>query len=331
MVSVVVIGRNEGARLAACVESVRAVGGVYVDSGSADGSVDVARGAGLEVVELDGRAPFSAGRARNAGVERLRQIGPDVAYVQFVDGDCVLAAEWLEQAQAFLEAHGEYAVVGGRLRERHPEASVYNRLCQMEWDVPAGDAKACGGIAMMRVDAWAQVGGFNGEMIAGEEPELCVRLRQAGWKIRRLDCEMAWHDAAMLRFGQWWKRAVRAGHAYALGASMHGELPERHWVREVRSNWFWGLLWPLGVVLLAWPTRGWSLVGVGANGVLAARIWWAMRRRGFGVSDALLYAVFCVLAKYPNVQGQCRFWWGRMCRRPATIMEYKRVEAVVRL
>ena len=50
------------------------------------------------------------------------------------------------------------------------------------------------------------VGGFNPAVIAGEEPELCVRLRQAGWKIHRLDAEMTLHDAAMTSWRQWWKR-----------------------------------------------------------------------------------------------------------------------------
>jgi hypothetical protein len=68
--------------------------------------------------------------------------------VQFVDGDCEVDATWLATAQAFLEQHPAVAVVCGR-RERFPQRSVYNLLWP-EWDTPVGEAKACGGDALMR-------------------------------------------------------------------------------------------------------------------------------------------------------------------------------------
>jgi len=209
----VAIGRNEGQRLVRCLDSLvgRVARVVYVDSGSTDGSVEAARARGVEVVALDTSIPFTAARARNAGVARLREIAPDARFVQLVDGDCEVVAGWLERAHAALSARRELAVVCGRRRERHPEHSVWNRIVDVEWDTPVGDAKACGGDAMMRLDALAAVGGFDPSLIAGEEPELCVRLRAAGWKIERLDAEMTLHDAAMERVEQWWKRTVRSG------------------------------------------------------------------------------------------------------------------------
>lgn len=341
VVGIVVIGRNEGDRLRVCLASLakdtgtvpfvparspslsRVLPLVYVDSGSTDGSVELARSMGADVLRLDMRRSFSAARARNEGFARLREIMPEVEYVQFLDGDCAVAEGWLDAATAFLEEHPDYAVVCGRRRERFPEASVYNRLCDMEWDTPVGDAKACGGDAMIRVAALVVVGGYDAAVIAGEEPELCVRLRQAGWKIRRLDHEMTLHDAAMIRFGQWWKRSTRAGYAYALGTAMHGKPPERHWVRETRSIWLWGLLLPLVSLALAWPTRGLSLaLGTGYL-VLAFRVYQHMRGRGFSGSDSRLYALFCVLAKFPQAQGQLRFSWGKLMAKPSGIIEYK--------
>src|SRR3990170_3982962 len=92
---IVAIGRNEGERLRACLRSVvgdnRVV--VYVDSGSTDGSVEMARSMGAEVVELDLATPFTAARARNEGFHRLEQLNPNVAFVQFVDGDCEVVAD----------------------------------------------------------------------------------------------------------------------------------------------------------------------------------------------------------------------------------------------
>lgn len=212
--AVVIIGRNEGARLIrglACVAAADRV--VYVDSGSTDGSQQAAAKAGAEVVALDMSQPFTAARARNAGLERLRMHGTRPTLVQFMDGDCELQPEWLPAARTFLDSHPEVGVVFGRRRERFPDATIYNRMCDWEWDVPLGEQRACGGDALMRMDALDEVGGYNPALIAGEEPEMCVRLRAAGWKIWRIDTEMTLHDAAMTRLGQFWSRARRAGHA----------------------------------------------------------------------------------------------------------------------
>jgi hypothetical protein len=222
-----------------------------------------------------------------------------------------------------LDAAPELAVVCGRRRERFRDRSIFNRLCDLEWDTPIGDAAACGGDALFRAAAFAAVGGFDESLIAGEEPELCVRLREQGWKIRRLDAEMTLHDAAMTRWRQWWKRAVRAGHAYAEGAALHGRAPLRHWVREVRSNWIWGVVVPLIAVGLAWPTHGWSLLLLAGFVVLAWRVWRHGRRRTWPVVDALAYAAFTVLGKFPMALGQLQFVWNRLVGRRSRLIEYK--------
>ena len=216
---------------------------IYVDSGSTDGSVEAARNAGAEVVVLDTDRPFTAARARNAGIAALKT-GRVPDFVQFIDGDCVLNPDWTAKALAFLYQEEKVAAVCGRLRERFPEVSIYNRLCDEEWDTPIGEAKACGGIALMRFKAFQDVNGFNPDLIAGEEPEMCLRMRRLGWKIWRLDAEMALHDAAILRFGQFWKRARRGGYAYAQGAAMYGRAPERHGVAGVRRILIWGAMIP---------------------------------------------------------------------------------------
>lgn len=141
-VGAVVIGRNEGARLIACLTSLQDHVGriVYVDSGSNDGSQDAARKLGVHVVDLDVSVPFTAARARNAGLAALMAETDPPALVQFVDGDCTLDAGWIAVARAFLQEHAEVAVVCGRRRERFPDASLYNRLIDLEWDTPVGEA-----------------------------------------------------------------------------------------------------------------------------------------------------------------------------------------------
>jgi len=248
--AVVAIGRNEGERLKLCLRSVLSVADVvvYVDSGSSDGSSEFARSIGVEVVALDMSRPFSAARARNEGLARLKAICPEVRFVQFIDGDCEVNPAWLTTARDFLLQNPKVAAVSGRLRERYPQTSVYNWLCDLEWDTPLGESKACGGIVLMRRDALDDSGGYREDVIAGEEPELCVRLRGLGWQIWRIDCDMAWHDAAMTRFKQWWIRSVRCGYAYAMGANLHGRAPERHWVKERNRAMFWGLALPVLIV-----------------------------------------------------------------------------------
>jgi GT2 family glycosyltransferase len=244
-----------------------------------------------------------------------------VKYAQLIDGDCELVDGWIEDAVGFLEESPEYAAVAGRLRERFPDASVYNYLCDVEWNTPVGDADACGGIAMMRVQAFEAVGGFMPGLIAGEEPELCVRLRQDGWKIRRLDADMALHDVAMSRFSQWWKRTLRAGHAYAEGAYLHGAPPERMGVRELRRIVAWGLLLPALALAAAPVTGGLSLLLLLAYPLNVIRI--ARRLRGEGQSRPWTLAFFLMLAKLPEAMGWLRFQRARLTGKRSKLIEYK--------
>ena len=321
-VGIVVIGRNEGERLDKCFKSVvsRAASVIYVDSGSIDGSVSKARSAGTHVIELNARIPFAAARARNEGFERVRRLQPGLQYVQFVDGDCEVVADWIEKAAAFLDARGDVAVVFGRRRERYPTRSIYNKLCDIEWDVPIGETKGCGGDALMRVDAFQQVGGFRADVIAAEDTELCVRLRAAGWRIWRLDAEMTVHDAAMTRFSQWWWRAVRAGYAYAQGAYLHGALPERHFVWETRRAWLLGLWVPLACLAAGLALGPWGWV---AWMIYPMHMLQKVVRRPGSLRVRLWLALFYVLGSFPEAWGGIMFMRDRLLGRHARLIEYK--------
>jgi GT2 family glycosyltransferase len=321
-VGVVAIGRNEGERLIACLESVKsnAAGNiVYVDSGSTDGSITAASHMGAFVVRLDLTLPFTAARARNEGFAALKALRPEIRFVQFVDGDCVLVNGWLHSALAFIEGRRDVAIVCGRRRERHPSASVYNQLCDLEWDTPIGETSACGGDALVRVEAFEAVGGFRQQLIAGEEPELCLRLRQIGWKIWRLDAEMTQHDAAMRRFGQWWVRAVRCGHAYAEVSWVHRTSPLGIWRRETARAVFWGGLLPVAICLgaLVHPA---AFGGTLAYPLQVSRI---ALVRGPGSSQSWTFALFVVLGKFAECQGILRFHWRRWNRKVGALIEYK--------
>ena len=319
---IVVIGRNEGQRLIDCLNSVKNQTNatvVYVDSGSTDGSVTTAERLGVVVVSLDLRRPFTAARARNQGFAALVALNDQVKYVQFVDGDCELVPGWLEAALKFFRVRNDVAVVCGRRRERYPDASIYNRLCDVEWNTPIGEAAACGGDAIFRSDAFKAADGYLNQLIAGEEPELCLRLRERGWKIWRLDAEMTRHDAAITRFSQWWKRTVRGGYAYAEIARLHKNSKFRVYARESARAVAWGGVLPV-LICLATYIYPPALLAILIYPVQICRI--AIRRSG-DKGTAWSYAFFMTVAKFAELQGVLKFYLRRLSGQPTALIEYK--------
>ena len=324
---IVVIGRNEGERLLACLRSVRSLGCpvVYIDSGSTDGSLERAAALSDLALALDPARPFSAARARNEGFRALLATRPELRSIQFLDGDCTLLPGWLEAAEQAMAADQARAIVVGPLRERHPEASDYNRLCALEWRSTPGDLTnfgALGGIMLVRAEAFIRVGGFNEQVIAGEDSEFGVRVALAGFKVTKIAVEMATHDADIHRFAQWWRRAVRGGHAIGQRFSLHGRGAMRDCARERRSVLVWGLALPATILVLAPATHGLSLLLAGGYAVLGQRI--ARYRRGQGDSgaDARLYARFVVIGKFAEAWGLLKFYLNNMAGR-FRIIEYK--------
>ena len=330
--ALIVIGRNEGERLERCLRSVgsdRTT--IYVDSGSTDGSVALATRLGVTVVELDPALPFTAARARNAGLARLAEDNIAVDYVQMIDGDCELQPGWIDRAVAAMEADHALAAVFGRRRERFPDASIYNWLCDVEWAVPPGPAGAFGGDALFRHRAIAAAGGYRAEMIAGEDPDLSVRLRRAGWEIACIDAEMTLHDAAITGFGQWWRRTARAGHAFAELAARHGKLPEgRPYRAAQRRIAAWGILPVLGL-LLAILVASINDAELGRKIALAVLLLLAAQtvrltlREGlrFPMPRAFAFDSFLTIGKFAEATGLIRYRWEQASGRRATLIEYK--------
>lgn len=335
-VGVVVIGRNEGERLVLCLNSLVEQTDnliVYVDSGSTDNSVSFAKQLGVYVEELDTSIPFTMARARNTGFRTLMSQNPDLRYVQFVDGDCEVESSWIATAFEYLQDKPDVSVVCGFRRERFPESSVYNTLIDLEWQGLIGEIPACGGDAMYRTKVFQDVGGFDETMIAGEEPELCLRLRRDGGIIWRLDEKMVIHDAALTKFSQWWTRTKRGGYAYAEGMAMHGSSPQRHYVRELARLLMYGVavpgIWLCSMVFgVLVPNLSWLMV---LSTLIVMLIYikpfiGALRARlglGNNFATSCLYAGFCVLAKFPETQGALKYFANRLSGKKATLIEYK--------
>ena len=322
--AVVVIGRNEGLRLERCLKSVREQCRtlVYVDSGSEDRSIWIAESLGASVISLDSSLEFSAARARNEGFSLVNKISRHTEFVQFVDGDCEIDKDWLGIAEDFLEENSDYAVVAGRIKEKSPEKSIYNKLCDIEWNTNFGDVEAVGGIFLVRSSAFREVQGFNQDLIAGEEPEMCYRLRNAGWKIKRLKNPMAGHDAAIYHFKQWWNRAKRTGHAYAHGFYIHRRDGSGYYLREMVKGWIWSIVFPFFIALSALIYNPKTLILFGIYPLQILRMG-LLQARYSDVKSSLLYGLFTMIAKFPQLTGQLLFFRRKFLRKQYSIIEYK--------
>lgn len=332
-VGLVVIGRNEGARLKRCLRSIPVnCPTIYVDSGSSDGSVDFAESCGFLIERLDSERGFTAALARNAGWERLLATYPLLDYIQFIDGDCELNGEWIDLALTEMDKDGSLCAVFGRRRERFPNASSYNALCDDEWNVPIGFVEACGGDVMFRVEPLQLSGGYSETLIAGEEPDLCLRLGQRGWRIRRIDAEMTLHDANIHSAGQHWRRARRAGFAFAEHVARHGSKAFRSWRRQRDAILAWGLVFPVGIgatIILAMFTGASWLLYLAALGMLLypiqfVRIVRAKQRTGTSFSFARIYAFWMVAGRFAQLGGLLRYYYRQLRGARPRIIEYRR-------
>ena len=326
--SVVVIGRNEGRRLLECLESVRAMQGpgpvqtIYVDSGSTDGSVAAAKEAGVHVIALGGDCPTAA-KGRNAGWHAAT-----ATTVLFLDGDTLLHPHFVAEALPSFQ-DPSVAVVWGHRRERFPEHSVYNRVLDLDWVYRPGPAAFCGGDALFRRAVLEETGGFDERLIAGEEPELCRRMLGRGRRILHVDLPMTGHDLAVTRFSQYWRRAMRAGYAYAEVAARFRGTPQPFWSDAVVHNR------ERATVLLGSPVvglaaslllhRAWPLLLVAAGLlVVALRTAWQSRWKSRNLGTLLLYGVHCHVQQIPILMGQMSFARDRRAGRRAGLIEYKR-------
>lgn len=322
-VGFVVIGRNEGERLKVGLRAIQRLRPeapvVYVDSGSTDESVAFAEALGMTVVALDMSIPFTAARARNAGFRRLIELHPALRYVQLMDGDCELLPGWIETALAALAADPTTAVVSGRRSERHPEASIYNKLMDIEWNTPVGETMAVLGDMCVKAAVFQEVGGFSDHVIAAEDDDFCLRVKRAGYRVFRLDAAMSIHDANIMHLSQWLKRAQRGGHAYAQVHSIHGGGPEKYFRRQLKSAAFWGGAVPLSM-LFAPPLAPAAalLYTTAVSRTMLRRI-----KQGDDPQVAAAYALLMYAGKVPELIGALQFHKNHLLSRSHELIEYK--------
>jgi glycosyltransferase involved in cell wall biosynthesis len=328
LVSIVIIGRNEGPRLRRCLESITQINHpgfefevIYVDSGSTDDSLALAQEFGAHCIALKPERP-SAALGRNAGWRASRG-----ATILFLDGDTILDPDFVVKSLPDL-AGPKVAVVWGHRREIHPEQSIYNRVLDLDWIYAPGFTLYCGGDALFRQSTLAQTGGFDETLIAGEEPELCRRIAALGQFILHVDRPMTGHDLAITRWQQYWKRSTRAGHAYAEVSERLRLSGETFWEGEAKRNRNRALtlvgLALAGPVLSIVFHRFWPTLAVLLFfALIALRSAWKSRWKSNNVYTLLLYGIHSHLQQVPIYWGQLQYRRNRRKGKRVSLLEYK--------
>jgi glycosyltransferase involved in cell wall biosynthesis len=325
--SIVVIGRNEGQRLARCLESIARVETaaikevIYVDSASTDGSVELASRYGALSIEVHSERPTAA-LGRNAGWQRA---GSDL--ILFLDGDTILHPCFPRVACDALSEDESIAAVWGHRREIHPEHTMFNRILDLDWVYSPGITEFCGGDVLVRRATLVETGGFDEALIAGEEPELCRRIRARGFKILHVDEPMTGHDLAITHWRQYWKRAMRAGYAYAEVSERFRNSNDSFWSSERNANILRGSWWTVSfaaaviasVRLGLIPVACWLALFL----LLSLRSAWLARWKSNDRVTLLLYGVHSQLQQVPILFGQLRYLFDKIRNSSSTLIEYK--------
>lgn len=320
----VIIGRNEGSRLELSLRTLKSLAPsspiVYVDSGSTDNSVAFAKSIGAIVTELDMSIPFTAARARNAGYEKLIDHHPSTNLVQFLDGDCQISEHWIERSSLFLISHPQTGIVSGRRVEKHPDASVYNRLIDLEWDTPIGETQAVLGDMLVKSEAFLAAGGFNESIIAAEDDDFCLRVRSKGFSVYRIDEIMSYHDADMHSLKQWLKRAKRAGHGYANLNNLY----KGYFQSQVRRAVLWGGMYPAAFIISALALHPAALTATIAVALVQIfRTSHSHKCRLGSYKLASIYSCLLFISKPYELSGIIRYWKNKLTSKNHSLIEYK--------
>jgi GT2 family glycosyltransferase len=306
-VGIVVIGRNEGERLRHCLLTLVNTHHVllYIDSASDDGSLEMARQMKVNAFSISS-PHLSAALARNEGAKHLFKLAPDLCYIQFVDGDTILSSEWLQKGEQILDEKSDVAVTCGDLNEKDENFSFYKIISGIEWKQQRGEVACCGGNCMVRASVFFQLGGFNISIPAGEDSEFCYRVRKQGWKVFHSADKMGEHESSVNSFWDYWKRCKRTGYAYQQISLMYKNSSEKLFIKDNLSNWIYGGIIPIGILVLIPFTHAWSLWVLCIYPLLAVKIF-IQEKKKLTAKQAFVYSLGCIVSKFPGFIGACSY------------------------
>jgi GT2 family glycosyltransferase len=226
-ISVVVCTYNGARTLRDCLDGLRELDYpdfevIVVDDGSTDGTGDIARTYGFQVVSTDNRGLASA---RNLGCSLAT--GEIIAYT---DDDVRPDPHWLQHLAASL-ADPRLAGAGGPNIAPHGDGWIADCVA----NAPGGpmhvllsdhEAEHIPGCNMaIRKACLEEVGGFDTQFrVAGDDVDMCWRLQQQGWILGFSGAAMVWHHRRG-SVGDYWKQQVGYGRAEAL---LERKWPEKY-------------------------------------------------------------------------------------------------------
>ena len=197
MISVIVIGKNEGERLVACLRSIQTALNVlahevvYVDSCSTDQSLQTAKALGARCFLLAERKT-TAGLGRFVGAKEARG-----EYLLFLDGDMQLQPGFAEKALMAIAAKGYDGVCGIREDVYLRGGEVVGRNENYFGCTQERIAPEFGGALMITREALNACGGWATDTVACEEAELHARLNAMGCRIAEIPVPMILHTDAV--------------------------------------------------------------------------------------------------------------------------------------
>ena len=326
----IIIGVNCENTLERCIKSILSgsypehlMHIIYSDGGSSDRSVAIAHQfSEVIVIELNPEYP-TPGLGRNAGWKAGRS-----PYVQFLDSDTILDREWMITAIDSMKNPAVGAVRGYR-KELHPERSFFNWIGDMEWNTKPGECDSFGGDVLIRRSALETTGGYDEELVGGEDPELSWRVTRIGWKILMLDALMTSHDLAMLKTSQYLKRSFRSGYGFAAVQSRVSSTGSNFWKADLRrimlkgGGFFIFLIAGIFLFILQRNYLGFtgSVMSIiaGSTMLLSPRLFRIekfMRENNLTKADAKKYAWHCSFVVVPQLFGIIRFYFGSLSNKP---------------
>ena len=191
--SFVIIGKNAAwsiDRLLASITTLRPsqllTDLVYVDSASTDNTIDIVERYDATILRLEAGQPLCASAGRWVGCRHSTG-----KYVLFVDSDMELQLGFIDKALIALENDATIAAVTGSLIDINVNAKPHEVPPTTDYPAADGsrltDVKYAGNAAIFRRSVLEQVGSWNPYIISDEEPELCLRIRHAGYRVVRLN------------------------------------------------------------------------------------------------------------------------------------------------
>jgi len=225
--SVVIVSYNTADLIGSCLSSVQQSPQVrleifVIDNASSDAGADVVRNdfPGVTLITNCENRGFAA--ANNQILDRCRG-----DYILFLNPDTLVTADALHKAVAYMARHPLVGLAGARIvnPDQTLQESVSYRYPGEKYTrgdlppLPGQIACVLGAAMVARRDVIEGVGGFDEDFfLYGEDEDLCLRIRKAGWEIGNIEEAVVIHlggqSERLTLSAEKWRKKVRAAYLF---------------------------------------------------------------------------------------------------------------------